>query len=256
MVLWIQENLAINGQIFQIYSNKRKYSQLHLNNEGLLYDELSPTKYYEHYYWQTKKSNKILKSGRILTYGENGGFPIEFRRTKFALIDYINKNKNLSNIIAYDNSSNDTHAFLDFYDDLTNKVNPFDYLFNKKLNPQFLNLCRWTSNKANCLYLETAILTEDGIKICWNADTISNFDKNFLEIKNELELKRNKYKEKMNCGSCIKKNNCLKCIYPYPLNHEQFCKNSCERNKEAGNALSSFNAIKALLFKPISLYDL
>jgi radical SAM superfamily enzyme YgiQ (UPF0313 family) len=255
MVLWIQKNLAINGHIFHIYSNRRKYKELHLNNEGLLYDELSPTKYYENYYWQSKNGRKILKSGRILTYGENGGFPIEFKETKSALKDYVNKNKNLSNVIAFDNSLNDTHAFLKFFDTLSNKSDPVDYLFNKKLNPQFLNLCKWTSNKANCLSLETAIITKDGIKICWNADTISKFDKDFFDIKYAIESLRNNLEEDMNCGSCINKKDCLKCIYPYPLNHEQFCENSYKRNKSVGNVLSSFNTIKELLYKPISLYD-
>ena len=123
------------------------------------------------------------------------------------------------------------------------------------MNPQFLNLCRWTSNKANCLDFETAIVTEEGIKVCWNADTISNFDKNFVEIKYEVELKRKKIEKKMNCSTCNKNENCLKCVYPHPLDHKQFCINSYNRSNNAGHVISSFNAIKELLFKPISLYD-
>ena len=251
MMSWLQNNLMINGSIYHIYSSQRSYEDLYLKNEATLFDMLSPTQFYEHYYWENKK----LKSGRMAKLGEHAGMCIEFQDIITSLSEYLGEMKDLRNIIAQSQNLKDVEKFLEFFDELNAQKEPFDYLFSKKLNPQFMNLCRWTTNKANCTFMETAILSERGIQLCWNFEPIADLSLNFSQIKRIIELKQILLKKQMNCHSCSKNDDCVKCLYPYPMDHEQYCKYSFNRNKKAGNVLYSFNAIKELLFKPISVYD-
>ncbi|MFX1315965.1 MAG: B12-binding domain-containing radical SAM protein [Promethearchaeota archaeon] len=54
LIEWIQENLAINGRIIHIYSNRRKYKNLYQENMRSLFNEFSPTTDYKCYYWEKK----------------------------------------------------------------------------------------------------------------------------------------------------------------------------------------------------------
>jgi anaerobic magnesium-protoporphyrin IX monomethyl ester cyclase len=251
MVSWLQNNLVINGSIYHIYSNQRQYEALYLKNEETLFDMLSPTQFYEHYYWENKK----LKSGRMAKLGGYAGMSIEFKDITTSLSEYLGETKDLRNVITQNENIKDVEEFLKFFDEINIQKEPFDYLFNKRLNPQFMNLCSWTTNKANCIFMEIAILSERGIQLCWNFEPIADLSLNFSQIKRIIELKQSSFENQMNCHSCSKNDDCIKCLYPYPMDHKQFCKYSSNRNKKAGNVLYSFNAIKELLFKPISVYD-
>jgi len=251
MVSWLQNNLMINGSIYHIYSSHQLYEDLYLKNEETLFDMLSPTQFYEHYYWE----NRRLKSGRMAKLGEYAGMSIEFKNMITALSEYLGEMKDLRHIITQSENLKDVEEFLKFFDELNSQKEPFDYLFSKRLNPQFMNLCRWTTNKANCIFMETAILSEKGVQLCWNFEPIADLSLNFSQIKRIIELKQSSFENQMNCHSCLKNDDCVKCLYPYPMDYKQFCNYSFNRNKKAGNVLYSFNAIKELLFKPISVYD-
>ena len=251
MVSWLQNNLMINGSIYHIYSSQKLYEDLYLKNEETLFDLLSPTQFYEHYYWE----NRSLKSGRMAKLGEYVGMNIEFKDIITTLSEYVGEMKDLRNVISQSESLKDVEELLRFLDELETQKEPFDYLFSKRLNPQFMNLCRWTTNKANCIFMETAILSDRGIQLCWNFEPIADLSLNFSQLKEIVELKQNTFKNQMNCHSCSQNDDCVKCLYPSPMDYNQFCKYSFNRNKKAGNVLYSFNAIKELLFKPISVYD-
>ena len=63
LVKWMQKNLALNGTIIQIYSNKRNFLEFYEKNRQILYNEYSPTLNYESYYLEHHNNNSILRSG-------------------------------------------------------------------------------------------------------------------------------------------------------------------------------------------------
>jgi len=252
LVKWIQENLAINGTIIQLYSEKLKYKELHKSNETTLYDEFSPTMYYESYYWEHSDGTSTLKSGESLVLGEKIGFPIEMKASNLAMEEYKANSYNMDNIVCVDHNIIDTRAIINLLNEISNSGSGFNFLLNKKPLPNIQQLCRWTSSSGNCLNLETAIIGPDNsIRICWYSNPIGNIENSFSDIIRNLEHLKKEVIESRNCLTCVKNATCIKCLFPFPLSTKKYCqfKNDLETN-EVAKLIISFNISKDLLIKP------
>ncbi|NVM36819.1 MAG: radical SAM protein [Candidatus Lokiarchaeota archaeon] len=254
LVKWIQENLAINGAIIHIYSDKSKYLKFHEKNEKTLYNEFSPTSFYECYCWENSVNNSILKSGRMTLYDDQIGMPIRFKDTKLALNDYKNGEDNMKNLISIEHSPIDTIALCNFLIDLFNNKDIINYLLNSYPLPEFQQLCRWTKNQANCETLDTAIIeNDDSIRICWFSDSIGNIRLSFSDLIQNLENLKKEREKTRNCRQCKVNEKCIKCIFPFPLSTERYCeyKRYYYTNKPA-KLINAFGVVKDFLFKPIN----
>ena len=255
IVEWIQKNLTLNGPIIQLYSNKSNYLELYEKNRMILFNELSPSQYYESYYWDQPT---LLKSGRMALYDEQYGIPIKTESTHLAINDYENSNNNMQYIIGIDAINRDTRTLHKFLVEISKNEDIFNHLMNSTPLPQFQQLCRWTKNQANCQSLETAIIEkDDSIKICWYSDSIGNIETSFSEIKRKLNHVQKKNIELRNCKDCNENETCIKCTYPNPLSSEEYCyyKRSYNINK-AAKMIDNFNIVKDFLFKPLNPFDL
>ncbi len=254
---WIQENLAINGAIIHLYSDISNCLKLHEKNESLLFNEFSPTKYYEAYYWENVNGESTLKSRRMALYDEEIGLPLKLKNTHLALEEFIQGQNDLKFVLCQECAKNDTKALYQLLVEISNSENSFNYLLERRFLPQFQSLCKWTNNQSNCQKFETAIIgDDDSIRICWNGDSIGNINTPFSEIKENLDLlSKGNFKER-NCKKCKEKNTCAKCLFPFPLTSKEYCdlKKKNDTNEPAKHVYA-FNVIKDILYKPLNPYD-
>ncbi|MFW9827620.1 MAG: B12-binding domain-containing radical SAM protein [Candidatus Thorarchaeota archaeon] len=255
LVDWIQDNLAINGTIIQLYSDKFNYLKNNKENLKTLYNQFLPTMYYEDYFWENNKS--ILRSGRTINLGEQIGMNLKFKDTYSTMEQYKEENIGLPDIISTESKITDTEALYDLLIRLFKSNNSFQYLLKSKLLPQFQNLCRWTKNHANCMTLETAIVgKDDSVRICWNSEPLGKIGISFSEIIRVLNERNKIERIKRKCDKCIERDACVKCLYPFPLNSQEYCKKRKAFNTiHPAKLISKFTILKDLIFKPTMFHD-
>ena len=257
LVKWLQENLAINGAIIHIHSNKAELLKLQKQNIKILYDNFSPTLNYESYYWSNPEDQSILRSGRMIYYGNQIGLPIKFESTYSGLKSYKKRIKGIQYTICQDQAKSDVKALYDLLNKISKSKNSFKYLFNKKSLPYFQSLCRWTGNQANCFKMETAIIDkDDSIRICWYSDPIGRIGISFSDIKQNLEYLREKLVDSRRCNSCSQNEKCSKCLFPFPLSSEEYCtyKNNLNTIKPA-KMVNIFYTLSDFFVNPTYLLD-
>ncbi|MFX1277815.1 MAG: B12-binding domain-containing radical SAM protein [Promethearchaeota archaeon] len=256
LVKWMQDILAINGIIIHLYSSKKNYLKFHEKNEMTLYNEYSPTKTYECYYWENLDRSQRLKSGRLLTYGEKVGLNIEVKSTGLALEEY-NKGYNTDCFIGASRTKNDSDSLYKLFQEISNAENSFNYLLDNNALPHFQNLCRWIKNQANCEKLETVIVDKNNsIRFCWHSSPVGKVGMRFSEIKRKInDLKKQVIKIR-GCYQCSQEQSCQLCLSPFPLSSKEYCeyKISQDTNTPA-NLINVFYVIKDLFYKPINPYD-
>lgn len=257
LVKWIQENLAINGTIIQIYSNKENYIKLDKKNESTLFSELMPTLYYEPYYWHKSDKIIILKSGKSYNFGEALGLLIKFKSTNIAMRQYDEGHNTMENVVCVDQTEIDIITIQDLLLKISKDKNGVRYLLDNKPLPRFQKLCRWTHNQANCQLLETAIIAnDDSIRICWHSKPIGKVGISFSNLKSNIDYLQKQEIKRRNCNRCSEKETCMKCIFPYPLSSKEYCKYKKVNNTiESARIINSFNTMKDLLLKPINPLD-
>ncbi|MFX0039365.1 MAG: B12-binding domain-containing radical SAM protein [Promethearchaeota archaeon] len=256
-VEWIQENLRLNGPIIHLYTNKVNYLKLHEKNRMILFNELSPSQYYESYYWNQLNEASILKAGRMALYDEYFGIPITIKNTHMAIEEYKKGHDKMQYFIGKDKSPFDTNTFHNFLIEISKKEDKSSYLMKSNPLPQFQQLCRWTKTQGNCQTLETAIIeNDDSIKICWYSDPIGNTENSFSEIKLNINRLQKKNKELRICKECKENKNCIQCLFPKPLSTDKYCKYIRSYNtNEVATIIDGFNIVKDFLFKPINPFD-
>ena len=128
---------------------------------------------------------------------------------------------------------------------LTRKESLFSDLFDAPPYPHFAALCRWEKEGANCISLDTAIVDKEGnIRICWNGDVIGRIGVPFPEIREKLNHLKGQVEKQRGCNDCPKVQVCSRCMFPHPLEEQEFCtlkKNShCEETADLIRHLDIF----------------
>ncbi len=254
LVEWMQKNLALNGEVIQIYSNKREFEKHNENNKGIIYDCLSPSKHHKCYYWENINGKILLKSERMSLLGDDNGLSIEFKNTTSSLYEY--DQKNVENVISIECNPNDAKSFLEFLRNLSEMEDPYNFLLESNTLPQFLNICKWTNNLANCRTLETAIIEDNHVKICWYSDPIAEVGSSFAYIKQMIKQTLSDTEKMRKCKSCTIRNFCNKCAYPFPLSSKGYCQlRKMKDLTKTANLVNSLSVLKDLIFEPITLID-
>ncbi len=257
IVKWLQENLAINGPLIQIYSNKLQYKKLYEKNRRILHNEFSPTSFYEIYYRENVSNIPALKSERADLFGDLIGYPIILKNTYRIMKEYRKGYRGLPYLISVDHEIFDTKALYDFLIKISKYNDIFKNLLDSKPLPHFQQLCRWTESQANCLTLETVIIgSDDSIRICWYSDPIGKIGNSFQEIVKNIEKLQNAKIKRRNCIKCDENKTCVKCLFPFPLSSEEYCeyKKSFSTSKPA-KILDTFSLVYKLIFRPINLLE-
>jgi radical SAM superfamily enzyme YgiQ (UPF0313 family) len=255
LVDWIQDNLAINGTIIHLYSDKSNYLNHCKENLKTLYNQFLPTMYYEEYFWENNKCT--LKSGRTIHLGEQIGMNIKFKDTYSTMKQYKEEHISMPDLISIESKVTDTETLYDLLVRLHGSNNSFQYLIKSNILPQFQNLCRWTKNHANCKTLETAIVgKDDSVRICWNSEPLGKIGISFSEIIRILNERIKIERLKRSCDDCIENEKCVKCLYPFPINSLEYCKRRKAFNTiHPAKLINKFTILKDLIFKPIMLHD-
>ncbi|MFX0009925.1 MAG: B12-binding domain-containing radical SAM protein [Candidatus Hermodarchaeota archaeon] len=253
IIKWLQENLMINGKIIQIYPDKNKFLKQHYNNSNLLFGELSPTIYYEAYYFEPKESSTLLIPGRTYKYGFHTGFPIQFIHN----FNFSEREKNESigyhNAISMEETENDSRNLHNLLHDIFLNDNEIGFLLHRKILPIAQNLCKWMKERTNCNYLESAIIDQDhNVRVCWFGEPIGTIDDSFDAIKAKINYMKEQIIEERKCIECPQNNICIKCINPYPLTEDEYCeiRRKFDTSKPA-SLLNMYYVLKDLLLNPI-----
>ncbi|MHA1931738.1 MAG: B12-binding domain-containing radical SAM protein [Promethearchaeota archaeon] len=257
VVKWLQENLAINGAIIQIYSNEEEFLKHQEINKTQLYETLSPSLYYESYYWENSKNVNTLRPGRMALFGKKVGWTISLTNTYTGLEKYNKGHSNMPFLICQDQALNDTKVLYDLLVEVSRSKNPFNYLYKRNPLPQFQNICRWTTNNANCQKLETAIIeNDDFIRICNHSDPIGKIGSSFSDLERNLYRLKKENEEARNCSNCKQEDSCIKCLFPHPLSSKEYCQyKNFNFTNEPARIINVLNLAKDLLFKPANLID-
>lgn len=253
---WLQDNLALNGSIVQIFSNKTKFKEWDDKNMEIFHDTLAPTKDFKKYYWEKKNGIMLLKSEQMSNYREDVGMTIKFIDSISVLKQYNTSNNNVENVISIENSLKDTSSLLEFLEKISEINDPFNYFLEKKPLPQFMNICRWTNTPANCQTLDTAIINKDNIKICWFSDPIAKVGESFSIIKENIKKIHINTIHKRQCKTCKRFSDCNKCYFTYPISEVAYCNFQRKKNMSmTTNLINSLNMLKDLVYEPTSIIE-
>lgn len=257
LVKWLQENLAINGPIIQIYSNKLQYKKLYEKNRRILNNEFSPTSFYESYYRESIAGIPALKSVRADLFGDLIGFPIKLKNTYRIMEEYSTGLSDLPYLISVDYETIDTKTLYNYLIELSKNEDILETLFDSKPLPHFQHLCRWTQNQANCRTLETAIIeNDDSIRICWYSKPIGKIGNSFQEIVKNINQSQTLKMQKRSCIKCNENKTCIKCLFPYPLSSKEYCESKQNFSTiRPAEILDDFSLVNKLLFRPINLLE-
>ncbi|MDP2939180.1 MAG: radical SAM protein [Candidatus Omnitrophota bacterium] len=108
----------------------------------------------------------------------------------------------------------------------------------------FLDECRWSDKDCPAVTFRRAIIENDGSIIpCFNGKTIAKTDDVREDIIKNLRLLWNDMKKKRGCQSCLVKESCSKCLFPYSLNSKEYCQ--IRRNKYSN--IKDINRVLRLL---------
>ncbi len=88
----------------------------------------------------------------------------------------------------------------------------------------FLDECRWSKEDCPAIRFQRAIIEDkDLILPCFNGKPIATLDDVRKVIVNNLRLLMYRTQEKRNCQKCAVRDNCSKCLFPYPMDSEEYC---------------------------------
>ncbi|MCP5048618.1 MAG: radical SAM protein [bacterium] len=248
LVVWLQDNLAVNGSFIQVYSNLDSALRHHRDNWENLVNYISPT-LIRNCFYESPGTGDTLKLIPYQTHfhREQLGIAINLVNTKTALltpapgIDPVHT-------IAMDREKEDVLQCHGFLDRLAQNDNRVEDLFNAPLIPYISSLCRWEGKTPNCNTLETVIVDADqNVLTCWNGSPIGKVGMPFGQLMENLRAIHREAQIKRGCPNCKKQSECAGCIFPAPLTDGEYCELKTNRNTgEAAELLRTFDAFKEL----------
>ncbi len=89
----------------------------------------------------------------------------------------------------------------------------------------FLDACRWSDKDCPITRFRRVIIEEDGsIFPCFNSKPIAKVGQQRKDIIEKVNLLWNDMKKKRCCNDCPARDNCSKCLFPYPMDSREYCK--------------------------------
>jgi anaerobic magnesium-protoporphyrin IX monomethyl ester cyclase len=245
LVQWLQEYLAINGYLIQVYRDFHRAEYYYRQNEDALINYGSPTIYHVSYY-QTGKEDGVTTfiPFRVHISGKSCGIAIDWVNTKTGL---SSANARISPLqsICIDREREDTLALYRSLTDLPGKDNLGEIPFY----PYISSLCRWENigeAQLNCRGLEIVIVDADNnIKTCWNGEPVGKIGTPLPGILDNLENLHKQAENRRGCKDCLKKAVCSKCIFPAPLSEAEYC--DLRRRGDTGKGAGFLRSLAQLM---------
>ncbi|MCP4155423.1 MAG: radical SAM protein [bacterium] len=222
LVVWIKENMVINGTLIHIYPDLESIEENRLANDDTRAIHLSPTSYYAVFFHSTREDGvKTLVPYRFYSTVKRVGITINLPDTQWGISANQEELDPLQSV-CIDRKREDVlelHALLS-EKEKKNTGNPFDV----PIYPYFNGLCRWEKKQANCFNPETLIAdAENNLKTCWNGEPVGKVGMPFPEILANIKKIRREVESKRGCKSCDSQDRCNACIFPSPLPADEYC---------------------------------
>lgn len=219
LILWLREQLAINGRILQIYSSAAVARQLNERNRMLMNECELPTLTYGAYYRELDSCGRqVLRSYNALLWNGQCDIPI------FLLDWEMTAKHERPDAIATDG------ILLEFRDADTRSL--YDVLAGMGERgevavpalPFLTGLCRWECGGANCQTLETIIVDAAGaVKTCWSGAEIGRVGDSFEQLRASCRMAFEHAEARRDCAHCDRHATCVKCPFPSPMDEEEYC---------------------------------
>jgi radical SAM superfamily enzyme YgiQ (UPF0313 family) len=248
LVMWLQDYLAINGNLIQIYSGLERAGQHHEANEHVLEKYAAPTLSHVGYYRTCRADGAItLTPFRTHVLGEQCGIKINLVGTESGLSSPPPAINPLTSI-CIDRKKEDALRVHRVLVHLAEKDNALNDLVYNPTYPYIGSLCRWEKGPANCRTLATLIVDADNhVKTCWNGSPIGKVGTPFPEIWENLDNIRQDAEQRRDCKNCHKQSVCVRCIFPAPLTDNRYCDLKRNSNtEEAAELIRIFDFFKEL----------
>ncbi|MBL7196909.1 MAG: B12-binding domain-containing radical SAM protein [Candidatus Omnitrophica bacterium] len=161
------------------------------------------------------------------------------RRRSFSKLDFLR-------FIPFKNYAHNHSAFPDMknkkknkviftistFDDIENLVRLFSHSNSMALKGDmakrdcyFLDECRWSGGDCPAARFNRAIIKNDGSIIpCFNGKPIARVGDEQKDIARCIRLLWEETKKRRGCRDCPLRDNCSKCLFPYPMDEKEYCR--------------------------------
>lgn len=251
LILWLQNYLAINGKFIQVFPDLESARKYYPVNENAKYLHISPTNSHSVYY-ESKKGNgqTTFIPYRFHILGPGIGMPLHMVETEYALSEEAGDLDSLCTIcVENPKNKKDALELVALLAELEKQNAGFNALLDSPVYPYFSALCRWQKEPANCRALETVFIDEKyNIKTCWNGGSIGSISMSLPQIKEKLAEIHRMVMEERDCATCSAARRCTVCLFPAPLESNEYCrikkKNALEKSADLLRAFDVFKEIQ------------
>ncbi|MBU2540409.1 MAG: B12-binding domain-containing radical SAM protein [Candidatus Omnitrophica bacterium] len=113
----------------------------------------------------------------------------------------------------------------------------------------FLDECRFSDEECPALSFRRAIINRDNSIIpCFNAKPIAKVGQEPKTIARNMNMLSSNLKNKRGCNSCLAKDSCPKCLFPYPLSDREYCRLIRNSHSKINMMFKFFSALRRLRF--------
>jgi radical SAM superfamily enzyme YgiQ (UPF0313 family) len=225
LAVWVRDYLIVNGNFMQIYSGYEIARQHYEDDSGNLVRFSVPTNLYSGYYRTvTGNHSETLTPYRMHETGEYSGFRIQWHGVASAFSDPPAA-MNPMQVLCVEKTTADALRLYDELKRFSRAVREMEQLEDLPVPPYFSALCRWRSGSANCRTLQTVIVDAGhNIRTCWNGEPVGKVGMPLERIYRSLRSLEKEITRRRNCGSCHRQPDCSACLFPHPLEEQDYCR--------------------------------
>jgi len=84
--------------------------------------------------------------------------------------------------------------------------------------------CRWMQAECPAVGLQRLVVKEDStVRPCFHGESIGNLGETYSSLQERVRSLFEKEKKERGCDTCVVKNSCSKCLFPYPMSRQEYC---------------------------------
>jgi anaerobic magnesium-protoporphyrin IX monomethyl ester cyclase len=92
------------------------------------------------------------------------------------------------------------------------------------LDGVFLDGCRWETELCPALDLKRIVINQNGdILPCMTGQPLGGLEDSLQDLRNNVDRIYAKIRKERECEACPADSRCSKCLFPYPLNQQEYC---------------------------------
>lgn len=103
------------------------------------------------------------------------------------------------------------------------------------LDGVFLDGCRWCKGLCPALKLQRVVINKSGeILPCMTGQPLGNLQDSVKDLRDNAKKIYARIREERKCSECPADSRCSKCLFPYPLDQQEYCGLQCENLNISG----------------------